>query len=297
MEAGGVKSELPLIVIQGPTASGKTKLAIELATAFNGEIICADSRTIYRYMDIGTAKPTLTERSLVPHWGLDLIDPGEVFSAADFQKYAMAKIQEIRGRGHVPFLVGGTGLYVDAVVFDYTFTPRANPEQRQLLEKYSVSELQEYCIKNSIKLPENKNNKRYLVRCIEQKNDPNPVKSAPLSTSIIVGIATDRDILRQRIAERTEHIFECNVVEEAIKLGKIYGWGNEAMTGNIYRLVKSYLDGAATLAEIKEKNTTADWRLAKRQLTWMRRNSFITWMSLHDANQSLSNVLAATDKT
>lgn len=297
MEADSVKGELPLIVIQGPTASGKTKLAIELAIAFNGEIICADSRTIYRYMDIGTAKPTLVERSLVPHWGLDIVDPGGRFSAADFHKYAMAKIKEIRGRGHIPFLVGGTGLYVDAVVFNYMFTSRADPEQRRLLEKYSVSELQVYCIRNNIEMPENRNNKRYLIRCIEQKNSPKPVKSAPLDTTIIVGIATDKDILRQRIAHRTEHIFESNVVDEAIRLGKIYGWDNEAMTGNIYRLVKLYLDKAATLAEIKERNTTLDWRLAKRQLTWMRRNSLITWMSLHDAKHYLSNILAATDKT
>lgn len=297
MEADSVKGELPLIVIQGPTASGKTKLAIELAIAFNGEIICADSRTIYRYMDIGTAKPTLVERSLVPHWGLDIVDPGGRFSAADFHKYAMVKIKEIRGRGHIPFLVGGTGLYVDAVVFNYMFTSRADPEQRRLLEKYSVSELQVYCIRNNIEMPENRNNKRYLIRCIEQKNSPKPVKSAPLDTTIIVGIATDKDILRQRIAHRTEHIFESNVVDEAIRLGKIYGWDNEAMTGNIYRLVKLYLDKAATLAEIKERNTTIDWRLAKRQLTWMRRNSLITWMSLHDAKHYLSNILAATDKT
>ncbi len=297
MEADSVKGELPLIVIQGPTASGKTKLAIELAIAFKGEIISADSRTIYRYMDIGTAKPTLVERSLVPHWGLDIVDPGGRFSAADFHKYAMAKIKEIRGRGHIPFLVGGTGLYVDAVVFNYMFTSRADPEQRRLLEKYSVSELQVYCIRNNIEMPENRNNKRYLIRCIEQKNSPKPVKSAPLDTTIIVGIATGKDILRQRIAHRTEHIFESNVVDEAIRLGKIYGWDNEAMTGNIYRLVKLYLDKAATLAEIKERNTTLDWRLAKRQLTWMRRNSLITWMSLHDAKHYLSNILAATDKT
>ncbi|RYX79546.1 tRNA dimethylallyltransferase [bacterium] len=297
MEAKDINSKLPLIVIQGPTASGKTKLAIELATLFNGEIICADSRTIYRHMDIGTAKPTLFERSLVPHWGLDIVNPGEYFSAADFQKYAIAKIHEIRARGHVPFLVGGSGLYIDAVVFNYTFAPRVNPEQRQLLDKCSINELQDYCIKYNISLPENKNNKRYLVRCIEQKNNPTPVKFAPKSTSIIVGIATERDILRQRIARRTEHLFECNVVDEAIKLGKLYGWNNEAMTGNIYRLVKLYLDGAATLAEIKEKNTTADWRLAKRQLTWMRRSFYTTWMSLNDAEHYLSNILAATDKT
>ena len=108
---------LPLVVIVGPTASGKTALAIELAEQHNGEIICADSRTVYKYMDVGTAKPNQVEQARVPHWGIDLIEPGDYFSAADFKNYAVQKIEEIRGRGHIPFLTGGTGLYIDAVLF------------------------------------------------------------------------------------------------------------------------------------------------------------------------------------
>src|SRR5215216_6778680 len=111
----------PLITIVGPTASGKTSLAVELAEQFGGEIICADSRTVYRGMDIGTAKPSKADQKRVPHWGIDLVDPDQKFSAADFKVYANQKIKEIRARGHIPFLVGGTGLYVDAVIFDYQF--------------------------------------------------------------------------------------------------------------------------------------------------------------------------------
>src|ERR1044071_7035484 len=108
MASGLSGKKLPLIVIVGPTASGKTALAIEIAEKYNGEIICADSRTIYKGMDIGTAKPTVEERTRVPHWGLDLVEPGERFTVADFKHYADKKIDDIRERGRIPFLVGGT---------------------------------------------------------------------------------------------------------------------------------------------------------------------------------------------
>ena len=111
----------PLVVIAGPTASGKTALAIRLAERYDGEIICADSRTIYKGMDIGTAKPSAEEQARVPHWGLDIVEPGERFTVADFKAYAERKIQEIRERDRIPFLVGGTGLYIDAVIFDFQF--------------------------------------------------------------------------------------------------------------------------------------------------------------------------------
>jgi len=287
--------KLPLIVITGPTASGKTSLAIELAAHYKGEIICADSRTIYKGMDIGTAKPTAAERALVSHWGLDLIEPGQPFSAADFKQYAQQKIEEIRARGHIPFLVGGTGLYVDAVVFDYQFGPAADPTQRAWLESLSLEALHTYCRDNNIRLPENDKNKRYVIRAIEQNNRIPLKKMTPISTSIIVGIATDREILRQRIAKRSEQLFEDGVVDEATLLGEKYGWDNAAMTGNIYPLVRDYLLGKATLAEIKVKNATLDWRLAKRQLAWMRRSSFTTWLPLAEAKDRLEQRLANGD--
>jgi tRNA dimethylallyltransferase len=240
--------KLPLVVITGPTASGKTGLAIELAQRFNGEIICADSRTIYKGMDIGTAKPTIAERAAIPHWGLDLVEPGQPFSVADFKTYADQKIYEIRARGHVPFLVGGTGLYVDAVLFDYQFGPAADPTQRAWLESLSLEALYDYCEKNNIKLPENDKNKRYVIRAIERGSMPPQRKSSPISISIIVGIATDRDVLRARIAQRSEQLFENGVVEEATLLGEKYGWNNAAMSGNIYPLIHDYLSGRRTLA-------------------------------------------------
>lgn len=290
MEAGDIK-RLPLIAVVGPTASGKTSAAISLAKELNGEIICADSRTVYKGMDIGTAKPTLDEQAGVPHWGLDLVEPGDYFTVADFKEYALKKIDEIRSRGHVPFLVGGTGLYVDAILFDYQFGPPADPEERAQLEKMSLEDLHDYCRKNSISLPENKLNKRYVIRAIEQKSTSAKGRNVPIENSIIVGIATNREELRSRIEQRSEQIFESGVVDEATILGKKYGWDNEAMTGNIYPLVHSYLEGALTYSQMVEKFTTLDWRLAKRQLTWLKRNKFIHWLPLTEVHGYVAGLL------
>lgn len=287
-----MKAKLPLVVIVGPTASGKTGLSIALAQQFDGEIISADSRAIYRHMDIGTAKPSMEERVGIPHWGFDLVEPGERFSAADFKRYAERKIEEIRGRGRVPFLVGGTGLYVDALLYDYQFGPAVDPVRRQQLEALTVDELQEYCLHNNITLPENSNNKRYLIRAIEQEGINHSRRHVPIDNTIIVGIATDRELLRTRIESRAEQLFTDGVVEEASMLGKKYGWDSEAMTGNIYPLVRQYLAGELTLDEVKRKFVTLDWRLAKRQLTWLRRNPHIAWLPLDEARQFLMQKLA-----
>ena len=285
--------QLPLVAIVGPTASGKTGLAIKLAQRYGGEIICADSRTIYKDMNIGTAKPTAAEQALVPHWGLDLVAPGERFTAADFKRYAEQKIDEIRSRGHIPFLVGGTGLYVDAVLFNYQFGSDADAERRAILESMTLEELHEYCNLNNILLPENHLNKRYVIRTIERAGQTTSRNTTPISTSIIVGIATEKDILRSRITERIEQLFDDGVVAEATILGKKYGWDSAAMTGNIYPLIHEYLEQRLSYKELVEKSATIDWRLAKRQLTWLRRNPFIQWFSLSDAERYLSERLAS----
>jgi len=283
-------TEAPLVVIVGPTASGKSALAIELAKTFNGEIVCADSRTVYKHMDIGTAKPSIKDQATVPHWGLDLVEPGEVFTAADFKKYALSKTQQVRKRGHVPFMVGGTGLYVDGVIFDYEFgEPR--PELRKQLEALSLEELKDYCANNNVDLPENENNRRYVIRAIEQQSINSKRLRSPIDNIILVGITTERDELRRRIASRAEQLFENGMLEEAIKLGETYGWDSEAMTGNIYKLVRQYLDGKLTLNELKQKNVTADWRLAKRQMTYLKRNPYIKWLTLEEAREYIKTTL------
>lgn len=289
MAAGSVA---PLIVIAGPTASGKTSLAIDLALRYNGEIICADSRTIYKYMDVGTAKPSVEERRGVPHWGLDLVEPGEPYSAALFKNYATQKIAEIRERGHVPFLVGGTGLYIDGVVFDFQFVDLVSSTTRQKLERMNLTRLQKYCQKNNIKLPENKFNKRYVIRAIERMGSHPVAKNAPDYDTFVVGIATNTVELRLRIEKRAEQLFSDNVVEEATRLGKKYGWESEAMTGNVYALTKKYICGEINNSELKQQFVYSDWQLAKRQMTWLRRNPHLLWCDLSSAEHYLSQVLA-----
>lgn len=275
-------AERPLVVIVGPTASGKSSVAMQVARQYNGEIICADSRTIYKGMDIGTAKPTKQDQAEIPHWGLDLVEPGERFTAADFKHYAHNAIETIRSRSKLPILVGGTGLYVDGVIFDYQFV-QTDPELRKSLQALSLEELKEYCKNNNVELPENEHNRRYVLRAIELKNVSATRLHAPIDNCIIVGITTERDVLRKRIAVRAEQLFKTGMVEEAKILGEKYGWDSEAMTGNIYKLVRQFLAGKFDEAELKQRNVTADWQLAKRQLTWLKRNPYIHWVSLDDA--------------
>jgi len=286
--------ELPLIVIVGPTASGKSGVAIELAEQYNGEIICADSRTIFKGMDIGTAKPSKQDQARVPHWGLDIATPSEPFSAADFKKYAVQKIAEIRARGHVPFLVGGTGLYIDGVVFDYEFGLPANLEKRAELEQMTIEDLHKYCIQNNIPIPENDQNKRYVIRAIEQKGISSKRSDTPINNCIIVGITTDSEQLRERIHYRIEQLFDDGVVEEAKMLGDTYGWESEAMTGNIYRFARAYMNDELTKDEFILRSSTADWQLAKRQLTWLKRNKFIAWRPLDEVADEVKNYITRT---
>ena len=284
--------EKPLVVIAGPTASGKTSLAVNIAKQFNGEIICADSRSIYKDMNIGTAKITKDEMQGVPHWGLDLVEPGDYFTVVDFKKYTESKIADIRSRGKIPFLVGGTGLYIDAVIFDYRFGKEVDVDKRTTLNKMSIEELYKYCSENNIDLPENSKNKRYVIRAIEKNGVQVSRRNEPIENTIIIGISTDRDVLRDQISKRAEQMFDDNVVNEAKLLGKKYGWNSEAMTSNIYPLIHLYLEKEISLEEAKIKSVTLDWKLAKRQLTWLRRNKFIKWLTSDQAETYIVKRLA-----
>jgi tRNA dimethylallyltransferase len=161
--------KIELVAIVGPTASGKSGLAMETARRFYGEIIAADSRTIYKGMDIGTAKPSKADQAEIPHWGLDLVEPGQGFSAQKFKVYANQKITDINLRGKLAILVGGTGLYMDSVLYDFQFGPAADAEQRSALERLNVEQLQIIIEQKGLARPENIKNKRHLIRTIERR--------------------------------------------------------------------------------------------------------------------------------
>ena len=291
LDNGVDENHLPLIVIIGPTASGKTSLAIRLAKKYRGEIICADSRTVYRGMNIGTAKPSLEEQQGVSHWGLDLVDPGDSFSVSQFKDYARQKIKEIRSRGNIPFLVGGTGLYIDSVIFDFQFGAKYSKEKRANLQEMTISELQQYCVNHDVALPENSKNKRYLIRAIERAGKKSSGLEVPLSNTIVVGITTGKQLLRQRITDRAKKMFKDGVVEETIELANNSGWCNEAMTGNVYPIIKKLIEKEIDEDQAIREFIVSDVNLVKRQLTWFRRNPFIEWGDVHSCEQYLSRVL------
>lgn len=232
------------LVILGPTGSGKTGISIELAKKLNGEIISADSRAIYKGMDIGTAKPTKKEQDGIPHYGLDLVEPGERFTVADWKAYAEAKIKEIKKKGKLPIIAGGTGLYVDALVYDYHFK---GPTGQKIgdLEQKSCSDRTEI------------------------KGDYN-----------LIGIKWSTEDLRDRLKKRIDQMFTEELYNETKKLVQKYGWGSGAMKSNIYEYAYKYINGEMTLDEAKEKAFYEDWHLAKRQLTWFKRNQHIIWLPL-----------------
>lgn len=283
--------ELPLIVILGPTASGKTAYAIRLARLIGGEVICADSRTVYRGMDIGTAKPTEPERAGVPHWGLDLIEPDQRYSLYDFQRYAMAKITEIRQRQHVPLLVGGSGLYINSVIYDYRLAGGDyDPTTRAKLEKLPPDELRRLIVKQGAKLPRDLDNKRRLIRSLETGGVSNNCGYLSRQT-VVIGIAVDKEKLSQRISERAEQMLERGLVDETDRLIARYGMV-EPLRRNAYGVVAKYLTGQIYEAELIEQISTKDRQLVKKQLTWWRNPRWagdIMWRTLPELTDRLNN--------
>ncbi|MEO8691510.1 MAG: tRNA (adenosine(37)-N6)-dimethylallyltransferase MiaA [Candidatus Saccharimonas sp.] len=290
-------ANIPLVVIVGPTASGKSGLAVRLAKQVGGEIISADSRSVYRGLSIGTAKASPEDLRKVPHWGIDLVEPDERFSAADFQKYAFGKIAEIRSRGKIPILAGGTGLYIDSVIYNFSFSGKdVDFETREFLTNQSIDWLHTYCYKHHIKLPENHLNKRYVVNNIIHANSSNSIRESKPDNTIVVGIITENSNLEYKINTRIDQMFANGVVEEAEMMAKAYGWGCEAMTGNVYRIIRRYLADELDLDEAKRLCVVKDKQLAKRQMTWFKRNRDIKWFDLEGAYTFLVHELGVTPK-
>lgn len=258
-----------VIVIVGPTGSGKTGVSIEIAEEVEkrglggfsqAEVISADSRAIYKEMDLGTAKPSRSEREMVEHWGLDLVYPDERFTVFDFKKYAEEKIEEIFERGNLPMVVGGTGLYVDALVYDYRFK-----ESGERIEQKSCS------------------NKRIDNEKVEQILYPD--RQEMCSRYKIFGVKVEKDILRQRLRERANKLFTQELYDETERLVKKYGWGSQAMKSNIYQFAWKYMNEEISREEAIEQNVLDDYHLAKRQMTWFKRNKNIVWLPLDKMKQ------------
>ena len=275
-----IKNDKKIIVILGPTASGKTKLAVELAEKFNGEIVSADSRQVYRVMDIGTGKD-LAEYS-VPYHLIDVVNPKSRFDLAQYQKLAFAAIDDILGRGKLPILAGGSGLYLQAVVENYKLSEaKKDLTLRKELEKLSAVELFLKLKKLAPKLAEklnqsDKNNKRRLTRYLEIVGQDQNFKSRAGKRkydAIIIGINYSRDTLKQRIFKRLlERLKEQNMIGEVEILHRQgLSWKRLEEFGLEYKFIALYLQGKLQYEEVVEKLNQAIYQFAKRQLTWFKR--------------------------
>ena len=285
-----------VIVICGPTASGKTALSIELAKKVNGEIVSCDSMQIYKEMDIGTAKPTVEEMQGIKHYMIGIISPNERYSVADYKKDAKIAIKEILGKGKVPIVVGGTGLYIDSLIYEIEYQNiEFDREYREHLEK-EVKEkgLEElYNVAKEID-PEaiekiSKNDKKRILRILEiyhatgENKTEQERKSRQKEVEYdykVYALNMDREKLYDRINKRVDKMIEEGLIQEVEKIYKKYNDFPTAMQGLGYKEVVEYLEGKLTKEEMIEKIKQETRRYAKRQLTWFRKNKQTIWLDV-----------------
>lgn len=274
------KQQKKLIVVCGPTATGKSDLAVDIALEKNGEVISTDSRQVYRGLDLGTGKITNEEMRGVPHYMLDVVDPMTQYSVSDFQQEALQHIEDIWSRGKLPILAGGTGMYIDSLTHDIEFNSvPPNPELRSELEECSLEELQERLRELAPERFEtiDAENPVRLIRAIEIATELGhvpPLKRTPKPDWDIEYIYLDHpdEILKERIALRLEKRLEVGMLEEAKKLYE-EGLTYERMEalGLEYRFQAQYLQGKISYEEMKDLIRRESWKYVKRQRTWFKK--------------------------
>jgi len=267
----------PLIVIVGETASGKSDLALILSKQFNGEIISADSWSVYRGFDIGTAKPSIPEINEINHHLLDIVDPNDGFSAAEFKRLALIALDDIYAKGKVPILVGGTGLYVDSLIYDYSFLPASLKEDRTLYEKLSLNELVKMCKEFNYDTKYlDLGNKRRVIRLLENKGK-RPTSKPLRDNTLILGIQVDPKQLAANIQNRTTQMLAEGLENEVKTLADKYGWEIEPMKGIGYREFRDYFENNISKRELIIRINRDTLKLVKKQKAWFKRNKSIQW--------------------
>ena len=285
----------PLIVLTGPTAVGKTRLSISLAKAIGGEIISADSMQVYKYMDIGSAKIMPDEMQGVPHYLVDELLPGDEFSVVRFQQMAKAAMEKIYANGHIPLVVGGTGFYIQALLYDIDFTEQQCDETyRRQLEDLAREHGAEYLhgilreVDPASAEAIHANNIKRVIRALEfyhlsgkkisEHNETERQKQSPYNFAYFV-LTDERAKLYERIDRRVDAMIEAGLVEEVKKL-KSMGCSREmvSMQGLGYKEILAYLDGGCTLEEAVYIIKRETRHFAKRQLTWFKRERDVIWL-------------------
>ncbi|MGG6311029.1 tRNA (adenosine(37)-N6)-dimethylallyltransferase MiaA [Paenibacillus macerans] len=297
-----------LLVLVGPTAVGKTKLSIELARRLSCEIISGDSMQVYRGMDIGTAKITAEEMDGVPHHLIDVLDPGTPFSVALFQEWCRKLIPEIRERGHLPFIVGGTGLYVESVCYEFQFTEAGADEAFRTRELAFAEENGAEALHAKLAAVDPKsagrlhpNDVRRVVRALEIYHLTGTTLSDQLDRQTrqspyelcLIGLTMDRQMLYNRIERRIDEMLRLGLVEEVRGLLR-QGYTRDlvSMQGLGYKEIAEHLEDGLPLQEAVDKLKRDTRRFAKRQLSWFRHMQDIQWIDVGDG-ENFSGILAA----
>lgn len=296
---GGIQQE-KVVVIIGPTAVGKTKLSIDMAKAFDGEIISGDSMQVYRDMDIGTAKVTKEEMEGIPHYMIDIRDPDEAFSAAEFQQLVRMHIHDISKRGKLPIIVGGTGLYIQSALYDYQFSESPGDEAyREGLERLAETDGVE-TVYDMLKHADpqsaeriHPNNVRRVIRALEILHTTGKTMSETLEgqkqillyDAAIVGLTMERDKLYKRINQRVDLMMEQGLLEEVKSLYEQGLRHCQSIQAIGYKELYAYFEGTTTLEEAVEALKTNSRRYAKRQLTWFRNKMDVTWFDMTDGGK------------
>ncbi|MEC1006998.1 tRNA (adenosine(37)-N6)-dimethylallyltransferase MiaA [Bacillus subtilis] len=285
----------PVVILVGPTAVGKTNLSIQLAKSLNAEIISGDSMQIYKGMDIGTAKITEQEMEGVPHHLIDILDPQDSFSTADYQSLVRNKISEIANRGKLPMIVGGTGLYIQSVLYDYTFTEEANdPVFRESMQVAAEREGADFLhAKLAAADPEaaaaiHPNNTRRVIRALEILHTSGKTMSQHLKeqkrellyNAVLIGLTMDRDTLYERINQRVDMMMQSGLLPEVKRLYDKNVRDCQSIQAIGYKELYAYFDGFVTLSDAVEQLKQNSRRYAKRQLTWFRNKMQVTWFDM-----------------
>ena len=290
-----------VIVICGPTASGKTALSIELAEKINGEIVSADSMQIYKDMNIGTAKPTVEEMKDIKHYLIDCVSPSVRYSVADFKRDAIYAIEEIIKKGKTPIVVGGTGLYINSLIYGIEYNEmQVDLEYRNELEKIAEEKGLEYLYNLAEKIDKeamkkiSKNDKKRIFRVLEIYKSTGKTKTELELESRqkkvkynfkVFAINMDRDVLYDRINKRVDIMINDGLIDEVKNLIDKYDEIPTAMQGLGYKEVVEYFQGKYSKEDMIEKIKMESRRYAKRQLTWFRRNKNILWL---DASKNIN---------
>lgn len=298
-----------VIVICGPTASGKTGLSIELAKKINGEIISGDSMQIYKEMDIGTAKVTREEMQGIKHYLIDIIEPNQRYSVAEFKKDAEKAIEEIINKGKTPIVVGGTGLYIDSLIYGIEYQNiKLDEEYRKKLEKEAEEGLDNLYEKAKKIDPEamkkiSPNDKKRIIRVLEIYKATGKTKTQQEEESRkelkydykVFAINMEREKLYKRINKRVDLMLQQGLIEEVEKITEKYNEFPTAMQGLGYKEVVEYLENKTTKEEMIEKIKMETRRYAKRQITWFKKNKQTIWLDGLKSREE--NVQIILDKT